>query len=297
MTSPTQRSSRPFIGHGVGLRTRHFGRALDGELDVDWIEVVSENFFGAGGRPLAVLERVREAVPVVLHGVSLGVGSVDAPNPEYLDKLRALIDRVEPAWVSDHLCWASYHGVHTHCLLPLPLTEACLAAVAERVARTQDALGRQILIENVSSYLTFTASELSEAEFLAQLCERTDCLLLLDLNNVLVSCHNHGWQPRAYLDEIPGERVWQVHLANHSDRKHYKFDSHLGAVPEEVWALYAEALRRWGPISSLVEWDEDTPAWPELRAEQQKAAQLCREVLGPELAEARAAPDARPAVV
>jgi uncharacterized protein (UPF0276 family) len=273
-------SPRPYIGHGVGLRPRHYARALDSGLDVDWVELISENFFCSGGRPLRVLERVREQLPVALHGVSLGIGSIDAPDPEYLARLRELVDAVEPAWVSDHLCWATHRGLHSHSLLPLPLTEQSLAAVAERVARAQDALGRRLLLENVSSYVSFRADGLREWEFLRELCERCDCLLLLDLNNILVSCHNHGWDPAEYLDGIPGERVWQLHLANHSDRGSYKFDDHLGAVPQEVWALYREVLRRWGPISSLVEWDEEVPAWPELRAEQRKAADIARELCG-----------------
>lgn len=282
MASPQHGTDRPYIGHGVGLRTPHYARALRGELDVDWVEVVSENFFGAGGRPARTLERVREAMPVVLHGVSLGIGSIDAPDPEYLERLRTLIDQVEPAWVSDHLCWSTHEGLHSHALLPLPLTEACLTAVADRVARAQDVLGRQLLLENVSTYITHRADSMHEWEFLTELCKRTDCLLLLDLNNVLVSCTNHGWDPHQYLDGIPGERVWQFHLANHSDRGHYKFDSHLGAVPEEVWALYRDALTRWGPISSLVEWDEDTPEWATLRAEQRRALQIAADVLGPQ---------------
>ncbi|PRP94767.1 MNIO family bufferin maturase [Enhygromyxa salina] len=295
MTSPKHGTDRPYIGHGVGLRTRHYARALDGELDVDWVELVSENFFGDGGRPARVLERVREAMPVVLHGVSLGIGSIDAPDREYLERLRALIDRAEPAWVSDHLCWSTHQGLHSHALLPLPLTQASLAAVAERVARVQDVLGRQLLLENTSSYVTHCGDELREWEFLSELCARTDCLLLLDLNNVLVSCTNHGWDPQEYLDGVPGERVWQLHLANHSDRGHYKFDSHLGPVPDDVWALYRDALTRWGAISSLVEWDEDTPAWSVLRAEQRRAAQIAEQVLD-QLPE-HAPPQPRPAQI
>jgi hypothetical protein len=280
MTSSQQAPARPYLGHGVGLRTRHYARALDGRLDVDWVELVSENFFAAGGRPRRTLERIRERLPLVLHGVSLGVGSVDAPDPDYLRRLAELVDRVEPAWVSDHLCWSTHHGQHSHALLPMPYTEESLAAVAERVARVQDVLGRRILLENVSSYVSFAASSLSEAEFLAALCERADCLLLLDLNNVLVSCENHGWSVDDYLEAIPGERVWQLHLANHTDRGDYKFDSHLGPVPDEVWALYRRVLEELGPVSSLVEWDEDTPDWPTLRAEQRKAASIAEELLG-----------------
>lgn len=249
-------------------------------LDVDWVEAISENFFGAGGRPLATLDAIRRDIPVVLHGVGLGVGSADAPNRRYLDRLQKLIDRIEPAWVSDHLCWSSYRNQHSHALLPLPYTEEALLAVVERVARVQDILGRRILIENVSSYVGFRSNEMPEWEFLAALAERADCLLLLDLNNVIVSARNHGWEPAAYLDGIPGDRIWQFHLANHTDRGLYKFDSHLGAVPEDVWQLYRDALTRWGPISSLVEWDEDVPAWEELRDEQRKAAAIAEQLLG-----------------
>ena len=293
---------RPYIGHGVGLRTRHYARALAGELDVDWVEVISENFLATGGRPLRTLETVREQLPVVMHGVSLGLGSIDAPDLGLLRRLRALFDHFEPAWVSEHLCWATHHGQHSHALLPLPYTEESLLAVADRVARAQDALGRRILLENVSSYVAFSSkgagAPIPEWEFLAELCARCDCLLLLDLNNVLVSCHNHGWDPQAYLAGIPGDRVWQFHLANHSDRGVYKFDSHRGAVPPEVWALYREALRRFGPVSSLVEWDEETPEWEELRAEQRQAAAIALTELGAERAASRRLPtehDLRPA--
>nr|WP_172304027.1 DUF692 family multinuclear iron-containing protein [Pseudenhygromyxa sp. WMMC2535] len=273
---------RPYIGHGVGLRTRHYELALAGQLDVDWVEVVSENFFAPGGRPQRVLEAARAQLPVVLHGVGLGVGSLDAPDADYLRRLRALVERVEPAWVSDHLCWSTHHGLRSHALLPLPYTEESLAMVAERVARAQDALGRRLLLENVSSYVSYAASSMPEWEFMAALCERADCLLLLDLNNIVVSCANHGWDPQTYLEGVPAERVWQFHLANHSQREPhgYKFDSHLGAVPEQVWALYRQALARFGHVSSLVEWDEDVPEWEPLRDEQRKAAQLADELLG-----------------
>ncbi len=278
---PGETSSRPYLGHGVGLRTRHFARALVQGLDVDWVEAISENFFGSGGRPIATLEAIRQDIPVVLHGVGLGIGSLDAPQPRYLERLQRLIERIEPAWVSDHLCWSSLAGQHSHALLPLPYTEEALALVAEHVARVQDTLGRRILIENLSSYVSFRASEMPEWEFMAELSRRADCLLLLDLNNVIVSARNHGWQPHVYLDAMPVERVWQFHLANHSDRGVYKFDSHLGAVPDEVWSLYRTALRRFGPVSSLVEWDEDLPPWEELREQQRKAAAIAEEELGP----------------
>lgn len=264
----------------MGLRTRHYARALAGALDVDWVEVISENFLARGGRPVATLEAVRERMPVVLHGVSLGIGSLDAPDPGFLRALRELADRVEPAWVSEHLCWATHAGHHSHALLPVPHTREALDAVVERVARAQDVLGRRILLENVSSYVRFGADEMREWEFLSELCARADCLLLLDLNNIVVNATNHGFDPLEFLDGVPGERVWQFHLANHSDRGIYKFDSHRGAVPEAVWQLYRAALERWGPVSSLVEWDEETPEWEVLVAEQRKAAAIARELCG-----------------
>ncbi|MCA9660796.1 MAG: DUF692 domain-containing protein, partial [Myxococcales bacterium] len=178
--------ARPYLGHGVGLRRRHYDRALRGELDVDWVEAISENFFGDGGRPLAVLERVRRDLPVALHGVSLGIGSPEPPPRDYLARLRRLIDRVEPAWVSDHLCWGHRGGVYSHELLPLPLTEAALDRVVGRVIAVQEALGRRIALENVSSYLTYTADAIPEWEFLAEVSRRADCRILLDLNNILV---------------------------------------------------------------------------------------------------------------
>lgn len=286
---------RPYLGHGVGLRRRHYGRALRGELDVDWVEVISENFFGDGGRPLAVLERVRADMPVVLHGVSLGIGSPEPPSTAYLRRLRELSDRIEPAWVSDHLCWGHLGGVYSHELLPLPLTESALDRVVRHVDAVQEALGRRILLENVSSYLTFRADSIPEWEFLAEVARRADARILLDLNNVLVSAHNHGFEPDEYLRGIPADRVWQFHLARHSDRGAYRFDDHCGSVTPEVWALFEAALRRYGPVSSLVEWDEGVPPWALLRAEQREASARAEAIFGPSLGERPgAAPGERP---
>ncbi|HFE46332.1 MAG TPA: DUF692 family protein, partial [Nannocystis exedens] len=273
-------SSRPYLGHGVGLRRRHYDRALRGDFDVDWVEAVSENFFGEGGRPLAVLERLRADMPVALHGVSLAIGSPEAPSAEYLRRLARLSRRIEPVWISDHLCWGHLDGVYSHELLPLPLTQTALDRVVSRVSAVQEALGRRILLENVSSYLSFTCDEIPEWEFLAEISRRADCLILLDLNNILVSAHNHGFDPEDYLEGMPAERVWQFHLARHSDRGAYRFDDHCGAVPAEVWRLYEEALRRYGAVSSIIEWDEGVPPWPELRAEQRQARGRARAIVG-----------------
>ncbi len=269
---------RPFLGHGVGLRVPHYSIALSGTIDVDWVEVISENFFGSGGRPLAVLEQARAQVPVVLHGVSLGIGSADPLDLSYLAGLRTLADAIEPAWISDHLCWGQHGGHHAHDLLPLPYTEEALVWVSERVQRVQDHLGRPLVLENVSSYVGFVASQMPEWEFLAEVARRADCRVLLDLNNVIVSAKNFEFSPETYVDAIPSERVWQFHLANHTDRGHYKFDSHKGPVPDEVWSLYRHAVRRFGPVSSLIEWDEDVPSWDTLRDQQRRAAAIALEV-------------------
>jgi uncharacterized protein (UPF0276 family) len=263
---------RSFLGHGVGLRVPHYERALSGGLDVDWIEVISENFFGGGGRPHAVLERIRRELPLVLHGVSLGIGSADPPSAHYLRRLKELADRYQPAWVSDHLCWGQVGGVFSHELLPLPYTEEALAHVVRQLGRAQEQLQRPLLLENVSSYVRYAQSQLTEWEFLAEVACRSGCLILLDLNNVLVSAYNHGFAPEQYLAGVPGERVQQLHLANHSTRVTHKFDDHRGPVPEEVWQLAEAAWRRFGPVSSSIEWDEEVPSWERLRAEQREAA-------------------------
>ena len=270
----------PYLGHGVGLRTRHFPRVLDGTARVDWFEAISENFMIRGGRPLAVLERARAAAPLVLHGVSLSLGSTDPLNAGYLRELRALADRVQPAWVSDHLCWGSIGGHYAHDLLPLPYTEEALAHVVDRVRAVQDRLGRQILVENVSSYLTFRHSAMPEWEFLAQVAERADCGILLDVNNVHVSAVNHGFDAETYLLALPPGRIGQIHLAGHSDKGTHLLDTHDGHVAPAVWDLLRLAVRRFGPVSTLVEWDERIPAWEVLCAEAERARAVEAEVIG-----------------
>src|SRR5262249_3048152 len=216
-TFPGMSSMLPFLGHGIGLRPVHYPDLLDGAPGAEWYEVISENYMIRGGRPLHVLERVREVAPIMLHGVSLSLGSTDPLNETYLAELRELAQRFEPAGVSDHLCWGSIGGRYAHDLLPLPYTEEALAHVADRIRRVQDALGRRILVENVSSYLTFHHSVLPEWKFLAAVAERADCGILFDVNNVYVSARNHGFSAHTYLDAIPADRVGQIHLAGHSD--------------------------------------------------------------------------------
>ncbi|MDB4969914.1 MAG: hypothetical protein JWN44_5603 [Myxococcales bacterium] len=270
----------PYIGHGVGLRTQHYGTVLDEQPRVDWFEVISENFMVEGGNPRRVLRKVRERHPIVLHGVALSIGSVDPLDPRYLEQLATLAAETEPAWVSDHLCWSSVGGHYSHDLLPLPFTEEALTHVVERVARVQDKLKRQILIENVSSYVTFTQSAMTEWQFLAELCTRADCGILLDVNNVFVSAFNHGFEANDFVDGIPVGRVGQVHLAGHSVFPTHLLDTHDHAVCDGVWALYRRALERFGRLTTLVEWDDHIPPFDEVLAESKKAAAIEREVLG-----------------
>ena len=269
----------PYLGHGIGLRSRHFPEVLAGTARVDWFEAISENFMIPGGRPLRVLERARSLAPVVLHGVSLSLGSTDPLNDAYLTELAALAARIEPAWVSDHLCWGSVGGHYAHDLLPLPYTEEALAHVVDRVRRVQDRLGRQILVENVSSYLGYAQSALAEWEFLGEVARRADCGLLLDVNNVYVSATNHGFDPYAYVAAVPPERVAQIHLAGHSDHGTHLLDTHDAPVCAAVWDLYRATVARLGRTSTLIEWDEHVPELDELRAEAERARTIEHEVL------------------
>ena len=252
---------------------------MDESPSVDWFEVISENFMVEGGNPRRVLRKVRMNYPVVLHGVSLSLGSTDPLNLQYLTELRTLAREIEPVWISDHLCWSSLGGKYGHDLLPLPYTEEALAHVVERVARVQDFLGRQILVENVSSYMSFHASTMSEWEFLAALAERADCGLLLDVNNIFVSAHNHDFDAQKYLDGIPCGRVGQIHLAGHSTEGELLLDTHDHPAPDGVWALYRAAVQRFGSISTLIEWDDHIPPFEVVRAESAKAAKIESEIL------------------
>jgi len=269
-------NDRYALGHGIGLRTQHFAQLLAAPPPVDWVEAISENFFAEGGRPLAVLEQVRRDVPVVLHGVSLSIGAVDPLSERYLADLARLVRRLEPALVSDHLCWGTHRGSYVHDLLPLPYTEEALAHVAARVGAVQDRLGRPLLLENPSAYVAARDSTMSEWEFLAALCRRAGCGVLLDVNNVWVSSRNLAFDPDAYLDGIPADRVGYVHLAGHTDRGRFLLDSHAAPVPPEVWALYRRAVRRFGRVPTLVEWDDAVPPLESLVAESRRAAELER---------------------
>jgi uncharacterized protein len=273
----------PYLGHGYGLRHQHFGRLLEEPPACGFVEAISENFMARGGRPRHVLEVVRAEVPVVLHGVSLGIGNADPLDQGYLDALAELVDRYEPAWISDHLCWGAAGGHHAHDLWPLAFTDDVVSHVVERVARVQERLGRRILLENASSYLTWRRSTMSEWEFVAAVADGADCGILLDVNNVIVSARNHGFDPEAYLAGLPAGRIGQIHVAGHTDHGSWVLDSHVGPVPDGVWALYEAALRRFGPVSTLLEWDEDVPELEVLRRETAKAAAHARSALGPEV--------------
>jgi uncharacterized protein len=271
--------TRPSIGFGLGLRVDHYEAILRESPAVDWFEALSENYLVPGGKPLHYLMRVRERYPVALHGVSLSIGSTAPLDRGYLEQLKALAARIEPAWVSDHLCWTGVAGRNTHDLLPLPYTEEALRHIIARVRTVQDILGRRILLENVSSYVAFRDSSLSEWEFLAEVARGADCLLLLDVNNIYVSSVNHEFDPHAYLAGIPAERVQQIHLAGHENHGDYLIDTHDHPVPDPVWQLYEAALRRLGPIATMIERDDRIPPLAELVTELAHARALAARTL------------------
>lgn len=274
----------PKLGLGLGLRTTHYSFVLEHLPPVDWFETVSENFMGhnyqIGGKPLATLEKIREHYPIVLHGVSLSLGSVDPLNQNYLNCLKKLVERIEPSLVSDHLCWTGVNGENVHDLLPLPYTGEALDHLVDRIRRVQDFLGRRILVENVSSYLTYRHSEMPEWEFLAEVAKRSDCGLLLDINNIYVSSVNHGFDPEAYLAAIPADRIGQFHLAGYTDNGNHLVDTHDQPVSEAVWALYERALRRYGIKNTLLERDDNIPEFAELQRELARAATIQEELFG-----------------
>lgn len=264
---------------GLGLRHQHYQAIADQPGRVDWFEALSENYMVAGGRPLVWLDRIRRDYPMALHGVSLSIGASDPLDLDYLAELKALTARVEPRVVSDHLCFTGHAGINLHDLLPLPYTEEALAHVAARVERVQEVLGRRILLENVSSYVRYAESQLSEWEFLAALSERADCDILLDVNNIYVSAFNHEFDPRAYLAAIPPARVKQIHLAGHSHMGTHIIDTHDHPVIDDVWTLYAEALRRFGPVPTMIERDDDIPPYADLVAELDHARRIAAATL------------------
>lgn len=270
---------RPSLGFGLGLRVDHYEAILADRPPVDWFEVLTENYLVPGGKPLDYLMRFRERYPLAMHGVSMSIGSVAPLNREYLAQVKALAARIEPQWISDHLCWTGIAGRNMHDLLPLPYTEEALANVVERVRTVQDMLGRRILLENVSSYVTYRDSQLTEWEFLREIAERADCLILLDVNNIYVSSVNHEFAPLDYLNSIPVERVQQIHLAGHENHGDYLLDTHDHPVPDPVWELYGAAVRRFGNVSTMIERDANIPPLEELCSELDAARQLAQRTL------------------
>ncbi len=272
-----QKQPRPFLGFGLGLRPQYFAE-IEGwstslnapeanAAKIDWFEITSENFMVAGGKPRHYLEFVRARYPLVMHGVSLSIGGSDPLDQHYLRGLKQLMHEIEPAWVSDHLCWTGIDGVNSHDLLPLPYSQAAIAHVVARVNYVQEFLGREILLENLSSYVAFNSSEMPEWEFVGEIAQRSGCKLLLDVNNIQVSAHNHGFAALDYLAGIPIDCVWQIHLAGHSKHGDYVIDTHDHPVPASVWALYEAAICRFGAVSTMIERDDHMPPFAELIAE------------------------------
>lgn len=270
--------SKSSLGFGLGLRTVHYEEILENHPPIDWLEIISENYMVAGGKPLYYLDKIREQYPMVAHGVSLSIGSTDPLNWEYLHKLKALIARVNPKWVSDHLCWTGVNGLNMHDLLPLPYTEEALNHVIRRVKEVQDFLGRQILLENVSSYVTFKNDTFTEWDFLRTMAQEADCLILLDINNVYVSAYNHGFDPTVYLNAIPIERVQQFHLAGHTNNGSVIIDTHDAKIIDPVWELYAKAIKRFGRISTMIERDDHIPPLSELMIELDYAKKISQDI-------------------
>ena len=279
LTSKSPKSLLPFLGHGIGLRPVHYQAILAERPALDWLEIMTEDYLDIGGRPLYYLHQIKEQYPMVMHGVSLSIGSSDAVNLDYLAKVKKLADEIKPVWISDHLCWTGVDRLNMHDLLPLPYTEDALKHVVNKVKQVQDYLERPILLENVSSYISFKQSDMTEWEFLTAVAEQANCLILLDINNIYVSAFNHGFDPRDYLFNVPIDRVQQFHLAGHQNFGEYIIDTHDHPVVASVWELYADALKHFGPVSTMIERDDNIPPLAELLAELAQAKQIFKHVL------------------
>lgn len=274
--------TRPFLGFGLGLRTEHYQHVIDNKPDVDWFEILTENYMVPGGKPLHNLDVIRQDYDMVMHGVSMSIGSTDPLNKDYLKDLKQLIQRVQPHWISDHLCWTSINGSNSHDLLPLPYNEDTINHIADRVRQVQDYLGQQILLENLSSYVTYNESEIQEWEFFNEIVKRADCHVLLDINNIFVSAHNHHFDPIDYIKGMDSERIKQFHLAGHSYSGDMIIDTHDHDVCDPVWALYEQALKHYGAVSTMIERDDDIPEFPVLRQELSIAEDIASRTLSHE---------------
>ncbi len=279
MKQLSQEHRLPYLGFGLGLRTDHYHEIIDTKPKVDWFEVLSENYMVPGGKPHYFLDKIRADYSVVMHGVSLSIGSTTAIDQNYLRDLKKLANRIQPAWVSDHLCWTGVHGQNIHDLLPLPYTEETVKHVVERVNVVQDFLGRQLLLENVSSYASYIDSTMTEWEFIHEIAERSDCLLLLDVNNIYVSSFNHNFDPKAFIDGVPIKRVQQIHLAGHHNHGDYIIDTHDAPVIDPVWDLYGYAISKFGEVSTMIERDDKIPVLSELVDELQIARNIAADLI------------------
>ncbi|HTM63427.1 MAG TPA: DUF692 domain-containing protein [Gammaproteobacteria bacterium] len=271
--------SRPNLGFGLGLRTEHYQDILANRPDVDWFEIITENYLIPGGKPHYYLDSIREHYPMVMHGVSMSIGSSDPLDMTYMQQVKNLAAKIKPEWISDHLCFTGIHGKNTHDLLPLPYTDECVMHLANKIQQAQDFLGQRILIENVSSYITYHQSQMTEWEFLKNISESADCLILLDINNIYVSSINHRFDPIEYINAVPRERVWQIHLAGHSDMGNYIIDTHDDDIIDPVWELYSTALQRFGFVSTMIERDDNIPSLQKLISELQLARNIAATVL------------------
>ncbi|WP_405600256.1 MULTISPECIES: DUF692 domain-containing protein [unclassified Pseudoalteromonas] len=265
-----------FLGFGLGLRAPHFEQIIAQQPSVDWFEIISENYFVAGGKPWHYLNKIRADYPIVMHGVSMSIGSVDPINKAYLNQLKNTIERVEPQWVSDHLCFTQVGGINSHDLLPMPYTNEALNHLATKIAQVQDYLGREMIFENVSSYLTYNDSQMTEWEFLAQLHKQTGCKFLMDVNNVYVSARNHDFNAMDYLAAIPSTAIAQIHLAGHQDFGTHIIDTHDEDVPDAVWDLYQQYAQTLSPTSTMIERDDNIGSLDELISELEHAKTLVK---------------------
>ncbi|MDZ4835022.1 MAG: DUF692 domain-containing protein [Candidatus Melainabacteria bacterium] len=261
------------LGIGIGLRVAHYAHIFESKPTIDWFEIISENFMVGGGKPLETLDAVLEHYPVVQHGVSLYFGSLDPFEKKQLDRLKQLTERTKTPFISDHLCWGSFDGSYSHDLLPLPYTREAVRNTADRIRYVQDYVGLPVAVENVSSYLEFQDSEMTEWQFLSEVSERADCGILLDVNNIFVSAKNHNFDAYDYVKNIPLERVAQIHVAGHSDQHGYLLDTHDNFVKPEVWKIYEHVIGKIGPTNTLLEWDAHIPDFDVVLEEALKARQ------------------------
>ena len=279
--APTRLANGDLTGFGLGLRTPHYQDFIAAPQRVDWLEIISENYLVDGGKPLYYLDRIRRDYPRVMHGVSLSIGSSDPLDLAYLGQIRKLAERIEPAWISDHICWTGTASLNMHDLLPMPYSQQALAHMVARVGQVQDFLGRPLVLENASTYVTFRSDEFAEWDFIGELVKRSGCELLLDVNNIYVSSVNHGFAPRIFIDAIPAAAVRQIHLAGHEDHGDHIIDTHDHPIVDPVWDLYAYTLARIGWVPTMIERDDHIPPLAELIAELDRARRIAAEVCSP----------------